>query len=125
MQLKHDCVRNLLLTIEGLGYNEALTLEKCAKMPLLANYEDVDIVYTAERLQEAGFIDATIRRLSGNNVLFRINSLTWAGHQFLDNIRDETVWRETKQVASKVASASLNVLSDIAAGLIRKTLGLD
>lgn len=125
MKLNHECVRDLLLTIESLEYGESLTLHNYAQKPLLSKYEDVDIVYTAERLLEAGFINGIVRRLTGNNVILKINGLTWDGHQFLDNIRDVEVWEKTKKAASKVASTSLTILADIAASVLKKTLGFE
>ncbi|MGG0756699.1 DUF2513 domain-containing protein [Brevibacillus laterosporus] len=125
MELKHDCVRNILLTLETFEYDEILSLRNYTQKPLIADYDDVDIVYTCEKLMEAGLINGHIKRLSGNNIAFRINDITWEGHQFLDNIRDDSIWRETKQVSSKVASASLGILSDVASSLLKKTLGLE
>ncbi|MED1790351.1 DUF2513 domain-containing protein [Brevibacillus laterosporus] len=125
MELKHDCVRNILLTLESSGYEEILTLRNYVEKPLISDYDDIDIVYACEKLVEAGFINASIKRLSGNSITLRIKSITWDGHQFLDNIRDDSIWRETKQVSSKVASASLGILSDVASSLLKKTLGLE
>lgn len=48
--------------------------------------------------------------------------LTWYGHEFLDSIRDEKVWRKTKEGARKVGSFSVDVLTDIARAIINKKI---
>jgi hypothetical protein len=48
--------------------------------------------------------------------------LTWAGHDFLDAIRDPEVWAKTKQGAEAVRSWSLETLKEIGKGLIKKQI---
>lgn len=48
--------------------------------------------------------------------------LTWAGHDFLDAIRDPEVWTKTKQGAEAVRSWSLETLKEIGKGLIKKQI---
>ncbi|MEE4561606.1 DUF2513 domain-containing protein [Paenibacillus polymyxa] len=125
MQLKHDLVRNVLLTIESNEYGTRLTQSNFKEAPLLTDCDLTDFVYTVERLYEAGFIDAEIAHMAFNSVSVRVKSITWSGHQFLDNIRDNKVWSETKKISSKVASVSLGILSEVAASYMKKTLGLE
>ena len=42
--------------------------------------------------------------------------LTWAGHEFLDNARNDTIWRG---VLSKIKSAALTVSFDVLAELLK------
>ena len=42
--------------------------------------------------------------------------LTWAGHEFLDNARNDTVWRN---VVSKVKGAALTVSFEVLAELLK------
>lgn len=44
--------------------------------------------------------------------------LTPKAHEFINNIRKDTNWNKTKEVAGKVGSFSLNVLSQIATNVI-------
>lgn len=126
MKLSHDCVRDIMLFIEeNLTYGyyvDASTLE-------LSGYSQEDLLYSADKLLEAGYLDGTKKNYIGSAIPdIRINSITWSGHQFLDNIRDDGVWKDTKNVLSKFSSASLSLVSNIAAqvitSLVQKQLGL-
>ena len=48
--------------------------------------------------------------------------LTMAGHECLDTIRDEEVWRRTKDGARAVGSFSLEVLGTLARGFVREKI---
>ena len=67
--------------------------------------------YHAGLLLEAGLIHATP---TGQGVIL-VGGLTWKGHEFLDNIRNEAVWADvTKQVTEKGGSAALSVVIELA-----------
>lgn len=125
MKLDRDCVRDFLLALESLEPGENLTSSNYHSKPQLASYNRDVIIYTAEKLDEAGFINVKFMPVLSGDKPFIATSLTWHGHQFLDNIRDDGVWKETKKVASKVASVSLNILADIAASIMKRALGLE
>lgn len=40
--------------------------------------------------------------------------LTWNGHEFLDAVRDPDIWRKTKDGASRIGSAGIELLWEIA-----------
>ena len=61
-------------------------------------------------LKSAGFVE----ELSKNQL-----GISWAGYEFLDKVRDDKIWRKTKEGASKVGSWSVKLLSEMASGLIR------
>nr|WP_242851552.1 DUF2513 domain-containing protein [Clostridium sp. DMHC 10] len=52
----------------------------------------------------------------GGNCL--IHDLSPYGHEFLANIRSDTNWSKTKEIASKVGSFSLDALSKIAVSVV-------
>lgn len=118
-------MRDFLLALESLGPGQTLTSDNYQSIPLLVSYERDVIIYTAERLDEAGFINVKFMPVLGGDKPFFATSITWYGHQFLDNIRDDGVWKETKKIASKVTSVSLGILADIAASVMKKSLGLE
>lgn len=47
--------------------------------------------------------------------------LTWHGHEFLDTLRDPTVWERAKGVAEKAGGASLQVLLEVGKAIIVET----
>ena len=77
------------------------------------------IEYHLALLDEAGLI--TIHaKLSG--AVWQIGQITWAGHDFLDTIRDPAIWRETKAGAKQAGGFSLDLLKALAKGLIKKKI---
>lgn len=117
MKLNHNCVRDLLLYIEdNLEYGYYLNVNKTK----IKKYSQHEILYSADKLLEAGYItgDKNIL-LDGKGIpRIKINSITWSGHQFLDNIRDNKVWENTKGILSKFSSVSIGVISNVASQVI-------
>lgn len=73
-------------------------------------------------MKEAEYID--IEFFYGNDVLAYLSctGITWKGHEFLDNIRDNDVWSRTKNIAKSVSSVSLSVLSNVASKVITEII---
>ena len=126
MKLNHDCVRDLLLFVEeNLNYGDNLD----ASTVEIKKYSHEEILYSADKLIEANYLSG-FKGFSINSPFptIRISALTWSGHQFLDNIRDEGIWKDTKNIVSKFSSVSLNMLGNIASqiitSLIKSKIGL-
>ncbi|WP_156289868.1 DUF2513 domain-containing protein [Oceanobacillus salinisoli] len=125
MELNHDCVRDLLLAVEKhTNLNEHLDHDKILVLPELKEYDGDTVIYTAQKLNEAGFINGNFDFYYDGNAHIAISSLTYDGHTFLDTVRDDIVWRETKKAASKFSSVSLSTLLDIGASYLKNKLGL-
>ena len=117
MKLDFDIVRNTLLDIEeNTNLENGLIFNK--------NNTDEDIFYTLIKLKEAGFIDSYEIKVWSGIISIRVKSLTWSGHQFLDNIRSPKVVEHTKSAIKKVGSASLQIMNQIASAFILSKLGL-
>lgn len=117
MKLNVDCVRDLLLVIESdtsIGHPLHFNVLK----EKLLNYSGEDILYTALKLEEAGFITCNTKNVRTYPDLLCIQELTFYGHQFLENVRSESNWGKVKAVSKTVGSASLNVISEIASSII-------
>jgi len=82
------------------------------------NYNEID--YHLALLKEAAFIDdGGVRPMSG--IGFR--GLTWAGHDFLDSVRDPKIWLKTMKAAEIAAGGfTVDLLKDLAKGLIKKQI---
>lgn len=129
MKLNHECVRDLLLYLEShLELNDYYDLAK-SELLETSNFDKEVIYYTAMKLIEAGYIDGKPSYASNVLLRFPISSITWEGHKFLDNIRDDGVWRETKGIISKFTSVSVSMLENISSqvitSIISKQLGLN
>ncbi|MEK4846400.1 MULTISPECIES: DUF2513 domain-containing protein [Bacillus] len=125
MKLNHEIVRNVLLTVEEhIGDRQKVDVNALAKYPLLKEYDIQDINYTVRKLKEANFLNVTI---TGSKQMewIEIESLTFQGHEFLENIKGSKVWSETKNKVAKLGSASLTILADVASTVIKKHLNLE
>ncbi|HBP97350.1 DUF2513 domain-containing protein [Leuconostoc lactis] len=126
MKLDHDLVRDILLLIED---SQSLTGPSDAELQAVgesrgANREQVG--YTLEKLNEAGFILGKPMYASDKIYLLTSGNLTYEGHGYLDNVRDATVWNNTKsKIASTVGNASIEIVAKVAENLIVRSLGLN
>lgn len=110
MKRNFDIIRRALLEIE--------------QSPDVVNYsyetDGEEVVYQLRLLDQAGMI-----RGAGDKDGYSALELTWEGHDFLDAIRSDTIWRKTKQkVSSTIGTASLEVVKAVAEGIARSSLGL-
>ncbi|MOA67102.1 hypothetical protein D3C78_1941230 [compost metagenome] len=55
--------------------------------------------------------------------MYIIRGLTPAGHDFADSVRDEKIWRRAKEGALAAGGSTIEILVDLAKGLIRKKIG--
>ena len=68
----------------------------------IPEYSMEQVAYHCNILYEAGFIRAcSIQCASDHIELFAVGGLTWEGHDFLDKIRHDTIWNNTKNVIVK------------------------
>lgn len=113
MQLNPECVRDVLLTIESADIHQRMTLDWLAGK---INYDNDELWYTCIKLSEAGFLEVnTTRQIrSPLPIISIIRGLTYQGHEFLNEIRDDTNWGKIKEIGKKVSIFSIKQLADIA-----------
>src|SRR5699024_7165047 len=113
MRLNIECIRDVLLTSEeetNLN-NEDLNIDELVTMPRLKKYDEDAIIYTIKKIKEANYIEADVL-IHSEGSMAMIRHLTYEGHLFLANIRDDGIWKKTKKEASKISSSvSINILS--------------
>ena len=87
-------------------------------------YTTEEVAYHCKLLHEAGLIkDCKIIYASNRIVSFGVSSLTWEGHDFLDKIREDTIWNKTKGlIKNKALPMTLDVIKEIATAVISETL---
>lgn len=127
MELNKDCVRDVLLSCEELlkidedGYMNSLSHEELGQV--LPNYKTEDIIYTVVKLKEAGFLDVKVTKAFGNILVdVRIYDITFNGHEFLNDIRDDKNWKKVKDIAKAVGAFSINMIAQIAVGVIQTNI---
>lgn len=119
MKLVHDCVREVMLYLEeNLEYNRSLKTSVLAQN--IKSYSLEEINYTCSKLDEAGYISIN-HYIDGS---IDIEEISYNGHQFLDTIRDNKIWKQVKAEASKLSGLSLPILQQLAQSIILKSLGL-
>lgn len=123
MIINNECVRDVMFTIE-----KASSFEHPCRMigiknkyPHLLEYSEDELAYH-------------LRYLKMKELIYNPNKrdefgydLTPAGHEFIQNIRDDNNWSKIKKISAKIGFASLEVISTIAQNVataaINKQLG--
>ena len=117
-----DLIRKILLRIEAIGTIGVIpSLEQ-------DGFSRPEIEYHLSLLINRELVDGRAAPLSGYKYAIRINGLTWEGHDFLDAIRDDSVWTKTKEKASgagqDLQKLPLEVIKAFAVSAAKELFGL-
>ncbi len=123
MKLDYDLMRSILLTVEdkeshppGMRIRD---ISRILERPLNEVLYHLDLLCEKELLKVTDYSSIYEKD-------YRIDRLTFSGHEYLNNIRDNTIWEKAKDQLSKVASsASIEILGQIASSILKKSLGID
>ena len=79
-----------------------------------------EVAYHCKLLYEAGFVASYNPKYGSNTLLaFSVGGMTWDGHEFLDKIREDTVWNKTKDlIKEKGLPMALEVVKNVATTMI-------
>jgi Hypothetical protein (DUF2513) len=120
MKRDMELIRELMLAIDSRDDNEywAGDLE-------VSGDRNIDqINYHLQLLIDAGFIEAKVAR-DNDGISITIDRMSWDGHEFLDNARNESVWKDTmKIVAEKGGSVAVGLLTQLLTSVAKQHLGL-
>ena len=83
------------------------------------DYTKEEIAYHARQCNMAGMFFKFDSDLDGD---WEVIDLTPKGHEFLANIREDTIWNNVKTVSAKVGSKSLGAISQIASSVIAEII---
>ena len=117
-----DLVREILLRMESASY-DCLHLKEFQGV-----HPDAGTVAGHLRLMaDSGYVEhyASGPVVASNAV--RTWRMTWAGHEFLEQVRDGEIWKQTKAGAAKVGSWSIAMIGELAVGYAKakaQSLGL-
>lgn len=90
----------------------------------IEGYSEDQVIYHVRQLISDGYIDGEVidsigRQGSG---LF-IRRLSWKGHQFVENSRNDSFWKRSKEIVlSKVGGVSIDVLAETLKRLVENAL---
>lgn len=115
-----DLIRELLLKLEAMplrpgvialvsGHDEETAIE---------GWTPEEIGEHLRMLQRGGLIETPGSQPLDGSITFR--ALTWEGADFLDSVRDPETWAKTKKAAAGAGGFTLELLKDLAKGLIKK-----
>ncbi|WP_346033552.1 DUF2513 domain-containing protein [Erythrobacter westpacificensis] len=104
MKRDMDLIREILLWMENQDDDAFFFIH----IPDFGRHEDT--IGHVLMLKSAGFLYE-----SQKGVL----RMSWEGHEFLDKVRDEEIWRKTKEGANKMESWSVKLLGELATGYIK------
>ncbi|MCK8626269.1 DUF2513 domain-containing protein [Apilactobacillus kunkeei] len=131
MKLNHDCTRECLLFLEQeLELNQSIDPVDVINS---LNYTEDITSYALQKLREANYIVGGVNisyDFYGNGSIENtpIKDITWEGHEYLNTVRDNRVWKKTKDITSSLKSVSLSMMKTVATqvlvGILKDVSGL-
>lgn len=124
MKLNNDLIRDILLTIEEYtGYENPIIFYKPYEVeendqPLIKNYSKEEFFYHLKQCEMSGLIQIMLE----TGEYTTISCLTPSGHEFLENIRSNTVWSKTKTISKKLGLKSLDAVMQISTSVITEII---
>ncbi|NKW71739.1 DUF2513 domain-containing protein [Rhodobacteraceae bacterium R_SAG10] len=109
MKRDYDYIRELLFEIEGDPSHIFL-----ASLTIGASEEAAKKHYHAELLCDAGFLSKV-----NDGGVYRLTS---QGHDYIEVIRDNSVWNYTKDGAKKIGGATLGMMAEIATAYLKREI---
>ncbi len=122
MKLNPDCIRDILLSVEEESdfNHETVYRRNDMRLKKLSEYSHEEVVYHIHQCELSGLIYGVDYMDGGVHI--DIRDLTPKGHEFLANIRSDTVWKDVKIISSKVGSKSLSAITQIATAVITQII---
>lgn len=126
MKLNHDCIRDVMIYIEenciyedddrgNRSIHSRVFYEITHDEKLSSRYTEDEIRYVVAQLYFEDMIIATMTPETLNFRQFEADCLSFKGHEFLDNIKDDTIWKKAKNfVGERLNSASLSIIANVA-----------
>ena len=125
MHRDFDLIRQILLRVEAVD-----TLDGKPDLEI-EHFTDSDVVYNLDLLVQAGLISGVEVKIAidGSFIISQVGrwALTWPGHDFLDSIRDDSLWAKIKEKAKEPGlglNLPIRVIKDLGLELLRTSLGL-
>lgn len=117
MKRDMDLVRLILLAVES---GPALA----DGTPTVVGYDAETIAYHLLIMGEAGLVLVRTPTPPGSSLQVRVLRLTWAGHEFLESVRDDSQWRTVKTQTEKAGGLVFEMIKAVASASMLRQLGL-
>lgn len=117
MKLNPDCIRDILFEVENeTSFDTVFNYDGDEPQKQLEKYSPNEVMY---HIRQASLSDLiTEPDYYYADYACSVGDLTPKGHEFINNIRQDTNWNTTKDVAKNIGSTSLRALIDISTGVI-------
>lgn len=93
MKRDMDLIRAIMLELESHSAAD-LNLEEV----VIDGYDDDIVLGHLLLLREAGFIEMNYERFGGGEQQIFIHRITWTGHEFLEAVRNDSIWAKSTKV---------------------------
>jgi hypothetical protein len=114
-----DVIREILTRLESLT-----STQEVLEPGSLLGFAPEHVSYQIALLIEAGLVEGNCSRSLNAPMHCYAFRLTWAGHEFLDQIRSETAWKRIKALLKeKGIDLSFDTIKVAAGTLIKQILG--
>lgn len=121
MKLNFDAMRQLLFALEDQPRN--IELDNVLSSNRLQDFTHEEIGYALEKLIEAGLVKGKCYGTK-TGVAFLLDSISIDGHKFLDDIRNDTVWKKVYNTVKCAGMTSIKSVLPVAAKFTFDHLGL-
>ncbi len=122
VQRDMDLIRTLLLNIEAdprFDGSRGLRLTSPEDVGITDRSAE-EVGYHLDLLIEAGLLKGK----SGFETLPALYKMTWQGHEFTDNIKNNEIWHQVKKRLAGLTTVGFSVMIAIAESEIKRKLGL-
>lgn len=109
--------RELLLKLEATIHRPMATYHFPYGEPEVEGSPSDIISYNLALMIEAGFFSGR-PQMAGDGGLV-CSGISWAGHDYLDAVRDPEVWRKTKDGAKSVGGLTFGLVKDLAVAIVK------
>lgn len=117
-----DLVRKLLLY-----FDEKPGPERADTPDLGSEYTENEVKYHLTLMYQAGLLNCEpVRSSTSDRVIYVLPfDLTWAGHEFLDKVRNEGVWAKVRAAgSSRGGSLAFAVVNELATKFALRAAGI-
>ena len=118
MKRNWDLIRTILFKVE-----EQPTMESVVLPSQFQSFDEETVSYHIWLLREASLIEASCRGSSLKRNCFA-KGLTWEGHEFLDKIRSDDLWKQTAStIKTKGLELSFDSIKATSSVLMKQMIG--
>ncbi|MGG7191169.1 DUF2513 domain-containing protein [Clostridium paraputrificum] len=119
MRLNPDCIRDILLYIESKTDSQIGFVNFEELVNDLNTYDENTLHYHVDQVLSYGLVHDVKYAENKPDYILDLSPL---GHNFLADIRSDNIWTNTKSIAAKIGSVSLDSLIQISTGVLTQMI---